>query len=429
MPTSNDMKNMLDIQDENILFEENCVTYGTHRGKKCKEVHCTLTYTPKVCEQCGIKNHNYTLIKNGTQTSRITYPMTGVHPTYLIVKKQRFYCKCCEKSFTAQTSLIQKHCFISNYVKANIFSQSFRAKSKKDIATETSVSEPTVQRIMDKEGKAFSPYYLNLPAHISFDEFKYASGKMAFEYINAETGKILDILPARDGRTLTNHFTTRYSLKQRNQVKTITIDMNSSYLGVITKLFPNALVIIDRFHIIQLINRSMNRTRVKVMNQLNTSKSEDQKKYRRLKKYWKKLLKKATDLSYTEYKHYPMFGQRLESAIVSELLAYDQELADTYDLYQQIMAAMTQNDWKTLKALLYRRYDNELSNYMRTSLKTLRKHLPYIANTMAYPYNNGRIEGMNNKIKVINRVSYGFRNFHNFKTRIILHFNVQVKHK
>ncbi|PWI21708.1 ISL3 family transposase, partial [Kurthia zopfii] len=39
-----------------------------------------------------------------------------------------------------------------------------------------------------------------------------------------------------------------------------------------------------------------------------------------------------------------------------------------------------------------------------------------------FPYNNGRIEGINNKIKVLNRVAYGYRNFENYRNRIYLHF-------
>jgi len=62
---------------------------------------------------------------------------------------------------------------------------------------------------------------------------------------------------------------------------------------------------------------------------------------------------------------------------------------------------------------------------VRTSLKTLRQHLPFIENSFIYPYNNGRIEGINNKIKVLNRVAYGYRNFMNYKKRIILHFKLK----
>ena len=62
---------------------------------------------------------------------------------------------------------------------------------------------------------------------------------------------------------------------------------------------------------------------------------------------------------------------------------------------------------------------------MRASLKTLRKHLPFIENSFIYPYNNGRIEGNKNKIKVLNRVAYGYRNFQNYRKRILLHFKLK----
>src|SRR5699024_12049639 len=91
-----------------------------------------------------------------------------------------------------------------------------------------------------------------------------------------------------------------------------TIDMNAGYVSVIKEAFPQAETIIDRFHIVQLVSRSMNMTRVGVMNGFRTSNGEDMKKYRRLKRYWRLILKRRKELSYTEYKFYMMFGQRLE---------------------------------------------------------------------------------------------------------------------
>jgi len=53
---------------------------------------------------------------------------------------------------------------------------------------------------------------------------------------------------------------------------------------------------------VQLISRSMNETRVQIMNKLKTSNGEYMKKYRRLKRFWKLLLKDAQELSKIEYK-------------------------------------------------------------------------------------------------------------------------------
>lgn len=161
------------------------------------------------------------------------------------------------------------------------------------------------------------------------------------------------------------------------------------------------------------------------MNTFQTSNSEDMKKYRRLKRYWKLLFKKESELSHTEYKNYPMFGQRLEVNIVKEMLGYDPDLKANYTLYQDLLRAMTNRDFNALESILERRSSTLISSYMKTSLKTLRKHLPYIENSFIYPYNNGRIEGIYNKIKVLNRVAYGYRNFSNFKDRIMLHFKVK----
>src|SRR5699024_2271527 len=201
--------------------------------------------------------------------------------------------------------------------------------------------------------------------------------------------------------------------KDVKTVEAVTIDMNAGYVNVIKEVFPQAKIIIDRFHLVQLINRSMNKCRVNIMNTLKTSNGEDMKKYRRLKRYWKLLLKKESDLSHTEYKYYDLFGQRLEVNIVREMLEYNVSLKTNYMLYQQLLRAMNNHDFKALEKTLQAPISSDISTYMKTSIKTLKKHLPFIENSFIYPYNNGRIEGINNKIKVLNRVAYGYRNFTN----------------
>jgi len=426
---SNDIKILLDIQDENIHFQENAIEYKEFRGKTAKFITGLLTYTPSYCECCGVKNENYTVYKNGTKTSRITLPFTGIYPTYLLLKKQRFFCKACNSSFIAKSSIVEKNCFISKQTKAQVLIKSADPQTITSIARDCSVSPSTVQRIINEEVKPYKFAYQTLSDHLSFDEFRYGKGKFAFEYINAATGEILGILSSRDGYTIKNHFYANYSLKQRDQVKTITIDMNSSYVGVIKEVFSKANIIIDRFHLVQLINRSMNKTRIQIMNGFRTSNGEDMKKYRRLKKYWKLILKNKMELSFTEYKHYRLFGQRTEAGIVEEMLNYDEKLKVNYSIYQRILHCIKTEDFIGLEKIVNSKPDKLLSRYMKTSIKTLKKHLPYIKNTFKYPFNNGRIEGINNKIKILSRIAYGYRNFINYQNRIILHFKFKPIHE
>ena len=61
-----------------------------------------------------------------------------------------------------------------------------------------------------------------------------------------------------------------------------------------------------------------------------------------------------------------------------------------------------------------------ISEYMKTSIKTIKEYLPYIKNTFENKYNNGFIEGNNNFIKVLKRIAFGFRSFRRFKARIMI---------
>ena len=65
-------------------------------------------------------------------------------------------------------------------------------------------------------------------------------------------------------------------------------------------MFPNANIIIDKFHLTQLISRSLNKTRIKAMN-------NDKKNYRKFKRYWRLILKNRDELDYSKWKKICMF--------------------------------------------------------------------------------------------------------------------------
>src|SRR5699024_11330991 len=139
------IKLLLDIQDKNIEIGENAVELRSYQGRMAKFITAKLTYTPAYCECCGVKNDDYTTYKNGTKTSRITQPISGVYTTYINLKKQRFYCKACNGTFSASTSIVQKHCFISDHTKTKIIVKSIDAQTLTDISTNSVVSTPSQQ--------------------------------------------------------------------------------------------------------------------------------------------------------------------------------------------------------------------------------------------------------------------------------------------
>src|SRR5699024_759810 len=122
---------------------------------------------------------------------------------------------------------------------------------------------------------------------------------------------------------------------------------------------------------------------------------------------------------------YPLFGQRLDEGVINELLDYDEELKMHYHLYQSLLECVEEKNFTALSHTLNTVDQSLYFRYTKTSSKILKKHLSYINHSLIYPYNNSRIEGINNMILVLNRVAYSYRNFHHFKNRIILHFKLK----
>ena len=189
--------------------------------------------------------------------------------------------------------------------------------------------------------------------------------------------------------------------------------MYSPYISLILKLFPNAKIIIDKFHLVQLISRSLNKTRINIM-------KKDKKNYNKLKRYWKLLLKSRDELDSSHWRKFTCFNDFMtEIDVVNYLTEINNELDNTYQLYQDLLHSIKNNNLKMLNITLTNDY-GIISDYMKTSIKTIKDYLPYIKNTFQNKYNNGFIEGNNNFIKVLKRISFGFRSFRRFKARIMI---------
>ena len=98
--------------------------------------------------------------------------------------------------------------------------------------------------------------------------------------------------------------------------------MFSPYYDIAKKLFPNAKIVLDRFHIVQHLSRAMNRVRIQIMNQFDRKSQE----YRTLKRYWKLIQQDSRKLSDKRF-YRPMFRMHLTNKeILEKLLSYSGEL-------------------------------------------------------------------------------------------------------
>lgn len=419
----NHTRKLLGLEDQNIVFDENWLEERKVKNRTAHIIYGKLTYEPKCCEKCGIKNTGQ-IIKNGTHKTRIQLPKFNQFLTFLELKRTRFLCHECGATFNAKTPIVEEHDHLSKALKYQIALDLKNNISRKQISENHFVSDVSIRRIMDRLMETFKPNLKDLPEVLCFDEFrstKSCEGSMSFICVDAHTKKIIEILEDRRIAKLIPHF-RRYEKKAREKVKYVVMDMNAPYEQLVHKVFPNAEIVIDRFHIVQHINRAFNQIRVQVMNSFKNNKDdkEEKKKYSRLKRYWKLLLKDSSELDCTHYHYNYTFRRPMtQQGIIDELLSYNDTLKLTYQTMQLLRYHYTQRDSFSFFQMIDEP-DPNLPDEFVGKFESLKKYRQGIENAFSTSYSNGLVEGTNNKIKVIKRVAYGYRNFRNFRNRIYI---------
>jgi len=281
----------LNIKNSHITFSKDAITKESVHDRMAN----VFTGEKHRCECCGFDS----VIRHAYHDSWIQLLPYQEVPTYLHLYKQRFRCTRCHHTFSAKTYYVAENCYISQALKFAIAVDLKKKISMKDIAQRYFVSTKTVERVLDSFFEVPRKKITSLPKHLLIDEFKGTSdckGAMCFIISDADTGKIFDILDDRRNFKLRTYF-HRFTLKSRKRVTHIVMDMNASYDVVMKEVFSNARLSIDRFHIIQQMTRAFNNQRIQTMKQLKKSDPPAQKDYRKLKKYWRTILKNCLWIS------------------------------------------------------------------------------------------------------------------------------------
>lgn len=233
--------------------------------------------------------------------------------------------------------------------------------------------------------------------------------------------ELIDIVEDRRLPALIRYF-HRYPLKARQHVKGVIIDMYEPYIQLVKQCFPRAEIIIDKFHIVQHLTRAMNKVRIQSMKKFSVESLE----YRLLKDHWKHLLKPLDALS-TRYWYSRKLRRYISSLELAELMAgLNEELKKQWIAYQHLIGSLRNKDQRRFFFWI-EHYKGTLNPQLNTVLETFLKLEKYIKNTFRTSLTNGFVEGVNNKIKLIKRTSYGYRSFVNFRTRIMICFTLTKK--
>ena len=384
------IKNALGLQEKDHIICEN-------DGKILKLVVSSDT-TEQTCPKCGSKTtriHDYR-----TQTIKTINVVNK--QTLLVLKKRRYVCPCCGKRFYEHYDFVAKHHHIAKNVFLKIIEDLKDAKSMKSIAKENNVSTNTVQRSLNLVS---CPDHIKLPKVLSIDEFKGNAGgeKYLLQISDAENKKLLNILPSRKRLYISQYFAA-FSLEERKNVEYLVIDMWRDYADL-KRYFPNAKIVIDRFHYKRQIHWAIDHIRK------NTQKILSKIHQIRVKK-----------LRYLVHKKYSKL--KLEDQIaLRTILEYSEELSIAWQLKEMFNEIMTLNNYeesvRRFKQWIELVESLEIPDFDDCT-KAFRRWFWGIAESFNVPYSNGFTEGKNNKIKVLKRNAFGFKRFDNCRKRILL---------
>lgn len=202
-----------------------------------------------------------------------------------------------------------------------------------------------------------------------------------------------------------------YPLEERSKVKFVVMDMCSLFRSVIKMCFPNAQIIVDKFHFVRQVLTSLD----------EVSKQEQQNFGKEKRKYFKKsrsvLAKNYADLESDE---------RFQ---LSAMLNQSRVLRQAYALKEFLLRALKHPDPEQRRKRLYRweRYVYKVNiPRFKTLMSTLRNWRKGILLALETNYTNGYTEGCNNRAKVLKRVSFGLRNFERFRNRLLFIANAKM---
>ena len=378
-----------------LLNLPNVLVQKVDEFEKFFEINIETERSEVVCPCCKAKTskiHDY-------RTQRIKDIPFQKKYVYIILRKRRYVCDICGKRFNEKYSFLPKYYHMTSKMYMSLIDDLRKNKSMKSIAEEHNVSSNTIVRAMDIVN--CSPPS-KLPDVLSIDEFKGNADGEKYQCIltNPLDKKVFDILPTRLKSDLIHYF-SRFN--GRKEVKYFVMDMWQPYKEI-AYLFPNAQIVVDKFHYIRQVYWALENTRKRIQKGL--------KKDNRLSfKHCKKLL----------MAEFNTLSDATKNKVL-DMLDINEDLNTVWQLKEIFIEVKAEKNPSEAKAKL--RNWIELAQEakipeLKPCVTAFKNWFNEILNSFRCPYTNGYTEGINNKIKVLKRNAYGFQNFARMKKRIL----------
>ncbi len=346
-----------------------------------------------VCHHC--KNYTEKLHQNRPILVR-DLPVFG-RPVYLKVPRRQFYCPNCQRYPTEKIDFLDVKRRHTQRYEQNIYER-VQQSNMEQIGREEGLSYDEIKGIFDQVSKLKKNRSWKPAKRISLDEISMRKGQGNFVTVVSDIseGNLIEMIDSHRQDEIIEVLMTQ-PIEVREQVEEVSVDMWGGFPKVIKKVFPNAQIVIDRFHVMKVVNRDLNKLR-------RAAGITD-----RCSKYL--LLSNGVNLD-------PEQIDKLELTLKkSECLRIAYEMKEDFRRIYETNLTVEKGQ-KKIKEWL-----NHAQVFFRESASTIENHFEGICNYFLHRTTSGVMEGINNRIKLIMRQGYGFSNFDNFRNRVLACFS------
>ena len=425
---------LLGLKEDDVEYitseEKNGITY----------IRFTLTNHGGRCPKCGAFSKKVHAYRN----TKVNHAIFAGKECQIIFRCRRFKCSNpdCDSTFCESNPFTSQYANTSDATVELVcellkqYNETFSSVAKK-----TFLSVSQVQRIFDEHVQMERKV---LPEVIAIDEFYFSrkrKKKYAFMILDVKDNSIVDILSSRLKSDLRNYF-KKIPIKERQNVKYISIDMYAQYKDVVQEFFPWATLCVDPFHAVKLVGDALNHIRLRKMHEAEFTCNEEA---RYLLKFQHRLL--TLDPYKIEHNH-TKFNRFYRSKMTQydlqeRLLNTYPEIKTAYFLYQRFTVFedprhQISTKEEQLESFIKDCLDSEITELIGVglSINNWKDEILNSFSTFKFKYKrdgkvmykirrvtSGSIEGKNKFIKIIIKLANGYSNFARFRNRAMYCLN------
>lgn len=368
------------------------------RVERCRDIHVWAKPAKRpACVHC---QQEPVRIK-ATHPRTLKHTRQGNQLMVLHLSVPKYHCLNCNRYFRHRFAGIRPRLRATEAYRLEVFEAHQGGVSQRKLTVTHRIGSATVerwyqsfvkQRVAELSGRT-CPQVLGIDEHFFSRKRGYAT-----TMVDLKNHKVFDVVLGRSEPSLRQYLRR---LPGREQVRVVVMDLSESYRQIVRRYFPNAQIVADRFHVVRLVNQHF----LKLWQQQDPEGRKQRGLLSLMRRHqWNLSVEQQTRLA-----------QYLEPYPVLKALYRAKQRLMRFLLMKTVKAKRAQRLLPRFLTLI----EQFAGSPAKTLAATLTSWLEPIVGMWRFSKSNGITEGFHTKMEMISRRAFGFRNFENYRMRVL----------